>query len=154
MKRTCRHCGGPVPYDAPSLTCGHCACLTNGIWVASPEGPGEIVQICHSGGFIVLFKDGRTRRFPGSALTIQEDKDSGEWRVASGEQDKSNSLTTSHSPLASGASAATTVVDPEPAIVADHTTDCPPLPSDPLASIRRTLLSRPFPAWATTPQPR
>lgn len=27
MSRYCRHCGGSVPYDAPSPICGQCACL-------------------------------------------------------------------------------------------------------------------------------
>jgi hypothetical protein len=27
LVRRCRHCGDPVPYDAPSPVCGRCACL-------------------------------------------------------------------------------------------------------------------------------
>jgi hypothetical protein len=100
MQRQCRHCGGPVPHDAPSAVCGQCACLPVAErgrgYVPPPIGCGHVPEL---------------------------------------------------EPMAPIAAAP---------IRPDRTTDCPPLPrdTDPLAAIRRGLLSRPFPAWALMPQPR
>ena len=155
MSRTfghCKHCGETL-WEPDFRECSHCACLTSGVWVQTPaDGPGEIVQVRHSGGLVVMLQDGRTRQFSGSDLSIQVDPaparepgcDDEPATIATTPQDEPEDLDP--------------IVDPAPApmFTADRTSDCAPLVRDldPLARIRRELLARPFPAWALMPQPR
>jgi hypothetical protein len=119
--------------------------LTTGVWVQTPaDGPGEIVQVRHSGGLVVMLRDGRARQYRGSALTIQAD----EPEPAPIDPPPAAAAITGTWTDTHGAMLA--------AITADRTSDCPPLSrdTDQLAGIRRHILARPFPAWALVPQPR
>ncbi len=143
----CKHCGETL-WEPDFSTCSHCACLTAGRWVSSPDGPGEIVQVRHSGGLVVLLKDGRTRQYGGDQLTVQADEPGRE----PGSDDLEPEPTTAAAPIAVPQPAQ----ELEPPIRADRTTDCRPLPPDPdpLAKIRRALMSRSFPAGMATAGPR
>ncbi len=131
----CKHCGETL-WEPDFSTCSHCACLTAGRWVSSPDGPGEIVQVRHSGGLVVNVDGLGTRQYRGGQLAV---------------------IATPPAPIREPELAPAPIAPAvaEPPIVADHTSDCRPLcDPDPLARIRREILSRPFPAWALMPQPR
>ncbi len=127
--RYCRHCGddtGGIDFD----TCGRCCNLATGVWVQTPDGSGEIVQVRHSGGLVVLLKDGRTRQYGGDQLMLIEPPPA--------------PIITQPQP----APIPQPVPEREPLITADRTSDTPPLPRepvDPLARYRHMILSRPFP---------
>ncbi len=125
----CKHCGASCEIDFN--TCGSCALFTSAAWVLTPEGPGQVVQPRHSGGIIVDVQNVGTRQFRGDQLAL----------IAA-------------PPAAAPPAAAHGAMIAE--ISRDHTTDCGPLPADPdpLAAIRLAVLSRPFPSWALSPQPR
>ncbi len=148
-RRRCKHCGadtGSIDFS----TCGHCAMLATGVWVDTPEGPGEVVSVRHSGGFIVAVHGIGNRQYSGSDLTVQVDPAPAR---EPGSDDLEPEPTTAAAPIAVPQPAQ----ELEPPIRADRTSDCPPLSCcdpDPLARIRRALLARPFPAWALVPQPR
>ncbi len=69
---TCRHCGCPG-VEPDFRECSHCACLAIGSWVDGPNGPGEVVQVKHSGGFVVHVHGLGDRRYLGSELALQAD---------------------------------------------------------------------------------
>jgi len=132
MSRTfghCRHCGETL-WEPNFSTCSHCGCLAVGAWVSGPDGPGEVVQLRHSGGLVCQLADGRTRQYRGDQLAIIDTP-----------------------PAPAPIAAAVPVPVPqarelEPLITADRTSDTPPLPRepvDPLARYRHMILSRPFP---------
>jgi|SRR5271157_2468824 len=147
-RKTCKHCGadcGDPQFD----TCGHCACLKIGCWVTSPDGPGEIVQVRHSGGFIVQRGDGITRQYRGSDLAIQEEEPG---RMPGQDDEPAPIAAAVPVPVPAAVPAVPAVGtwtdrrgEMFAELAADRTTDCPPLRDpDPLAAIRRALLSRDF----------
>ncbi len=136
--RRCKHCGQDS-QDLDFDTCPTCAMLTTGVWVDTPDGPGEIVAAKHSGGLVVTVRGLGDRLYRGNQLAIQADG-----RMP-GEDDEP-------APIAPAPPARAL----EPLITADRTTDCRPLPPDPdpLAKIRRALMARSFPAGLATAGPR
>ncbi|MGO9813439.1 MAG: hypothetical protein ACLP53_22080 [Isosphaeraceae bacterium] len=123
---SCKHCGQSTELDFSA--CGHCTPLRAGCWVSTPDGSGEIVQVRHSGGLVVLLKDGRTRQYRGDLLMLIEPPPA--------------PIITQPQP----APIPQPVPEREPLITADRTSDCPQFSrdTDGLASIRRALLSRSF----------